>query len=59
MDVDGEESEERDDSESLEERERARFLSERWRYDADMGAVGLGMGVDDEDQIVIDDYEVE
>jgi enhancer of polycomb-like protein len=59
MDVDGEESEERDDPESVEERERARILSERWRYDADMGAVGLGMGVDDEDQIVIDDYEVE
>lgn len=40
-----------------EEEERARMLSERWRYDYDGGLVGVGMGVKDEDQVVIDDYE--
>ncbi len=57
MDVDCEDVTEQDDQESLEERERARILSERWRYDSDMGAVGLGMGVDEEEQVVLDDYE--
>ena len=33
------------------------MLSERWRYDYDGGLVGVGMGVKDEDQGVIDDYE--
>jgi hypothetical protein len=33
------------------------MLSERWRYDYDGGLVGVGMGVKDEDQVVIDDYE--
>lgn len=40
-----------------EEEERARKLTERWRYDYDGGLVGVGMGVKDEDQVVIDDYE--
>jgi hypothetical protein len=57
MDVDGEDITEQDDQESLEERERARLLSERWRYDSDMGTVGLGMDVDEEEQVVLDDYE--
>ena len=39
------------------EEERARSISERWRYDYDGGLVGIGMGVKDEDQVVIDDYE--
>lgn len=45
--------------EAYEEQEgdRARILSERWRYDYDGGMVGVGMGVKDEDQVVIDDYE--
>jgi enhancer of polycomb-like protein len=39
------------------EEDRSRQLSERWRYDYDGGLVGVGMGVKDEDQVVIDDYE--
>jgi enhancer of polycomb-like protein len=50
----------RPDGVSLEEEdeEAARILSERWRYDAVQGTVGVGMGVTDDDQIVVDDYEI-
>lgn len=41
-----------------EDEEAARILSERWRYDAVQGIVGVGMGVTDDDQIVVDDYEI-
>ncbi len=45
------------DAELLEQKERARVMDERWRYDFDMGLVGMGMGAETEDQVVIDDYE--
>lgn len=41
-----------------EDEEAARILSERWRYDPVQGAVGVGMGVTDDDQIVVDDFEI-
>lgn len=41
-----------------EDEEAARILSERWRYDPVQGVVGVGMGVTDDDQIVVDDYEI-
>ncbi|KAJ9101765.1 hypothetical protein QFC21_003104 [Naganishia friedmannii] len=41
-----------------EDEEAARHVSERWRYDSVQGAVGVGMGVTDDDQVVVDDYEL-
>lgn len=41
-----------------EDEETARILSERWRYDPVQGVVGVGMGVIDDDSIVVDDYEL-
>lgn len=38
-------------------RDRARMLSERWRYDGMNGKSGVNLGVADEDQVVIDDFE--
>ena len=40
--------------------EYARRISERWRYDAEVGVVGVGMGLkglEGEERVIIDDYE--
>lgn len=45
---------------SAEEIDHGRRISERWRYDAEFGVVGVGMGLrglDDEDRVVIDEFE--
>lgn len=42
------------------QRDYARRISERWRYDAETGAVGVGMGIrglEDEERLIVDEYE--
>ncbi|CED83219.1 Polycomb enhancer protein, EPC [Phaffia rhodozyma] len=41
------------------QRDYARRISERWRYDSELGAVGVGMGtrgLEDEERLVVDEY---
>lgn len=48
---------EEDDADAVQDADFVHRLSERWRYDAENGKVGLGLGVADEDQVILDDFE--
>lgn len=46
-----------DDVEEQDADDDTQALTERWRYDADQGKIGYGMGMVEDDQVIIDDYE--
>lgn len=50
-------SEDSSDEDSAEERERARRITERWRYDEDDEPPVGAEGPDEQDRTLIDDYD--